>query len=108
MGIGQTKQIQLVQIASTQGTGGAWTESEGEKYGCWAEISNPSGVRVYERGQRQISTTKTFKVRFRFDKYPNVNWKVIYDGKDWDIHERQAQDEKRFYWLITATAKADV
>lgn len=108
MGIGQTKQIQLVQIASTQGTGGAWNETEGEKYGCWAEITNPSGFRTYDRGQVQLGTTKTFKVRFRFDRYPNANWKIRYDGKDWTISERQADNEKRFYWLITATAKADV
>lgn len=109
MGIGSMKQIKLVQLLSVKGADGNWTTAvEGEKFGAWADISNPSGSRDYDKGQTQISSTKRFKVRFRFDKYPNCDWKVVFDGKDWTISTREKVDEKRFYWLITAQAKSDV
>jgi SPP1 family predicted phage head-tail adaptor len=109
MGIGEMKQIKLVQLLTTKGANGNWTAPvEGEKFGAWAEISNSSGFRDYQNGQTQLGSTKRFKVRFRFDKYPKADWKVIYDGKEWTISVREKVDEKRFYWLITAQAKSDV
>jgi SPP1 family predicted phage head-tail adaptor len=93
---------------STQGAGGNWTNAEGTKYGCWAEIADPSGFRVFENSQDKLGNTRSFKVRYRFDKFPNVTWKIRYDGKDWDISEIQKLDEKKFYYRITATAKHDV
>lgn len=109
MGIGVRKQVQLVQVVSTKADTGNWTtNTEGLRFGVWAEIGYPSGFRDYQNGQTQLGTTKRFKIRFRFDKYPNADWKVKYDGKDWTISEKQKLDEKRFYWLITAQSKADV
>jgi len=55
MGIGVRKQIQLVQVVTTQQPAGNWgTEVEGLKYGVWAEIRNPSGSRDYSNGQTQF------------------------------------------------------
>src|SRR6188472_1485757 len=108
MGIGQRHQVQLVQVTNTQGPAGRWQEVEGQKFGVWAEITNPSGFRDYQNGQTQLGNTKRFKIRFKFNKYPNADWKIRYEGKDWTISNRQAVDEKRFYWEFTATSKADV
>lgn len=109
MGIGARKQIQLVQVVSTKGEAGNWTDNvEGLRFGLWAEITNPSGFRDYQNGQTQLGQTKRFKVRFRFDKYPGADWKVKYDERTWTISDKQKLDEKRFYWLITAQSKSDV
>lgn len=109
MGIGQRKQVQLVQISSTQQAAGNWgTEVEGLRYGCWAEISNQRGSADYNSGQTQLANTKVFKIRFRFDKFPDANWEIKYENKDWTISNRQALQEKRFYWIITASSKANV
>ena len=107
MGIGLRKQIQLVQIVSTQTASGSWESTEGEKFGCWAEVSDPSGFRNYEHGQTQLGQNKRFLVRFKFDKYPNCDWKIRYDGRDWTISEKRKTDEKRFYWSIFAVSKSD-
>lgn len=109
MSIGQRKQVQLVQIVTTKQAAGNWgSEQEGIRYGCWAEIRNPSGQRNYSSGQTQLSTTKIFKVRFRFDKFPDADWKIKYEDKNWTISSRQALQEKRFYWEITATSEGEV
>lgn len=108
MGIGQRKQVQLVQLLVAQDTDGRNKEQEGDKFGVWAEISNPSGFRSYLNGQTQMGNTKNFLIRFRFNKYPNCDWKIRYEGKDWTITNIEKVDEKRFYWQMTATAKSDV
>lgn len=108
MGIGQRRQVQLIQILSVRGNQHEWVETEGQKVGCWAEISNPRGYREYSDGQTQLGTTKVFLIRFNFNKYPNADWKIRYEGKDWTISARESVDEKRFYWRFTAQSKADV
>lgn len=108
MGIGNRKQVQLVPITSTQNASGAWITSEGVKIGVWAEVSDPSGSRGYDKGQTQIGSNKNFLIRFKFDLFPNCDWKIRYDGKDWTISEKRKVDEKRFYWRIAANAKSDV
>ncbi len=104
-GIGQRKQVQLVQIAVAQGVSGRNTETEGQKFGVWADIINPSGFREYENGKTTLGQTKLFKIRFRFDRFPDADWKIRYDNSDWTISKLLKQDEKRFYWLITATRR---
>lgn len=105
--IGTRKQIQLVQILVAQDTDGRNKEQEGDKFGVWADISNPSGFRDYMIGQTQLGARKKFLIRFRFDKRPDANWKIRYQGKDWTISEIEEKKEKKFYWQITATAKND-
>lgn len=108
MGIGQRIKVQLVQILVGQDGEGRNREQEGDKYGVWAEINNPSGFRVYTAGQTQLGKTKDFLIRFRFDKHIDCNWKIRYEGKDWTVTEIQRRNEKRFYWQMTATSKSDV
>lgn len=100
--------MQLVQLVTAKTAEGRNTETEGDKIGLWADISNTSGFRTADNGQTQLGTTKNFLIRFRMDKYPNCNWKIRYEGKDWTISTIQKVDEKRFYWRMTATSKADV
>jgi len=108
VGIGERKQIQLIKIVSIQNAEGVWANSEGDKIGCWAEVRNPSGFREFANGQTQMEMTKVFMVRFRFDKHPGVQWKIRYQDKDWTVQQRQEDNEKRFYWNITATSKSNV
>lgn len=108
MGIGQRKQLQLVQIVNTKGLNGEWNEAEGVRLGLWAEVTDPSGFRSYERGKTQLETVKSFKLRFRFDKYPGADWKIRYENKDWTITQILKLKEKKFYWDINAISKANV
>lgn len=107
MGIGNRVKIQLVQFtAAVTDVSGRWTESEGDKFGCWAEATDLSGSRT-GTDQKQLENTKRFLVRFRFNKYPSVQWRVRFRGKDWAITKFTQVDEKRFMWDITATSVND-
>lgn len=107
MGIGLRKQVQIVPYTTTQGADGQNVETEGTKVGVWAEISNPSGFRAYQNGQTQLGETKDFLIRYRFDRFPNCNWRLIYDGRRWTVSEIRKIDEKKFYYRLTATSKSD-
>lgn len=104
MGIGQRKRVTLTTIAVTQDDNGRNIESFGDTYKVWAEVSNPSGFRQYLNGQTNLGKTKDFKLRFRFDKHPGADWKIIYEGKEWTVKEIQRKDEKNFYWFVTASS----
>lgn len=108
MGIGQRKQVQIIPVTSTANTGGSWVENEGNRYSVWAEVTDPSGFRVYAQGQTQLGETKNFLIRFRFDRFPDCDWRLIYDGRKWTVSEIHKVDEKRFYWRLTATSKSNV
>lgn len=107
MGIGSRKQVQIVPYTSTPNAFGSHVESEGTRQGVWAEISNPSGFREYAMGQSRLGETKDFLIRYRFDRFPNVNWRLIYDGRKWTVSEIRRIDEKKFYYRLTATSKSD-
>ena len=107
MGIGQRKQVQLIQYTADKNIAGAWIEVAGTPRNLWAEISNPSGFRAYQNGQTQLGETKDFLIRFRFDLFPNCNWKIVYGGRRWTISENRAIAEKQFYYRLTATSKSD-
>jgi len=108
MGIGQTKRVTLSQVLVTQDANGRNIESTGRVYRSWAEVTNPSGFRTYLNGQTQLGKTKLFRLRFRFDKHPNAEWKIVYEDKEWTVSEIQRISEKNFYWELTAASKSNV
>ncbi len=109
MGIGNRHQVQIVPYTDTQGAAGNWTGgTEGAPVDVWAEVQNPSGFRAYQNGQTQIGQTKDFFIRFRFDQFPNANWRIVYDGRRWTVSEIRKQDEKKFYYRLTASSKSNV
>lgn len=108
MGIGLRKQVQIIPHASTADAAGSWKTAEGSPLGVWAEVTDPSGFRVYQGGQTQLGETKNFLIRFRFDRYPNADWTLIYDGRKWVVSEIRKMNEKNFYYRLTATSKSNV
>lgn len=109
MGIGQRKQIKLVQLVTPKAAAGNWqAEVEGEKFSAWAEVSELSAFREYAQGQTQMGHTKRFRVRFRFDKYPGAEWKIVYQGKQWTVTQVTRENERQFYWVLTASMRSDV
>ena len=108
MGIGQRRPVKLIQIAVAIGADGRNIESEGISFQTWAEISDTSGFRDYLNGQTQMGNSKRFLIRFRFDQYPNADWKIVYQGKEWTVSEISKVAEKQFYWTFRATSKSDV
>lgn len=104
MGIGQRRQIQLVQITPSKGSEGNWNSEVETTFNSWAEITNVTSGRDYANGQVSLGQSKRFKVRFRFDQYPGADWKVKYDNRDWTVSSVAKENEKQFYWIITASS----
>lgn len=107
MGIGVRKQIKIVPYTSAANAEGRNIEAEGTRVHLWAEVTNPSGFREYANGQSALGETKDFLVRYRFDMFPNVNWRLLYDGRRWTVTEVRRLDEKKFYYRLTASSKSD-
>jgi len=105
MGIGQSRQIQLIYVPSEQATTGQWEQQPPEKSNMWAEISDGPIFRDYLTGQTQLGNTKTFKVRFRFDKYPGADWQIKYLNKVWTVISVNHVENKQFYWTMRAMSK---
>jgi SPP1 family predicted phage head-tail adaptor len=107
MGIGQMRQVSIIPLTHSKSDSGAWQKTEGTPYRVWAEVTDPSGFNVYQNGQTQLGQTKTFTIRFRFDRTPDCDWRLIYDGRRWTVTEIRRVDEKKFYYRLTATSKSD-
>lgn len=108
MGIGQRRQVKIIPYTNSRATTGQNIETAGTAIRVWAEVENPSGSRAYQNGQTQMGSTRDFTIRYRFDKSPDSNWKLVYDGRTWTISEIRKVDEKKFYYRLTATAKDNV
>jgi SPP1 family predicted phage head-tail adaptor len=108
MGIGTSKPVQLRQLFTSKTDTGRNITAEASSFNAFAEISNPSGSRQYEYGQTLLEQTKIFLIRFRFDKYPSSQWKILYDSRDWTVTNIERVEERHFFWRITATSKGDV
>jgi len=104
-GIGTRKEIRLVQITPAKGSEGNWNAEIPSKHNTWAEINNVSQFRDYQNGQTQLGQSKKFKVRFRFDLYPGADWQIEYENKNWTVSSVVKENEKQFYWTLTASAK---
>jgi SPP1 family predicted phage head-tail adaptor len=106
MAVGTRKQIQLINILVTQGSDGQWSNQTESIHNTWAEVSNVNSFRDYENGQTGSGLTKRFRVRFKFDHEPlAADWKIRYQGKDYQVTGVVREDEKKFYWIMTAQTK---
>lgn len=98
--------IKLIQNLVTQQSDGNWPSTGDEtSFSMFAEIMDAGrGFRTYE-AQTQLGMVRRFRVRFRFDLYPNGDWKIEFRGKVWTIMSFEQDQEKLFYWIITANHK---
>lgn len=98
--------IKLVKNEDAKESGGNWSGTPTQtKYDLFAEIVNPSrAFRTYD-AQTQLGVVKTFRVRFRFDLLPTGDWTIEFRGKSWNIVSKEPEQDRLFYWLITANHK---
>lgn len=98
--------IKLVKKEVVQESAGNWeSEPTQTKYDVFAEVLEAGhGFRTYD-AQTQLGMVRRFKVRFRFDLYPNGDWKIEFRGNQWTIISIEQDQERMFYWIITANHK---
>lgn len=105
MGIADQKRVQLLKREVQTGTDGRRVPGTTQTYNLWAEVTSLSGSRDYNQ-QTQLTATRRFKVRFKFNLHPNCDWLVKYNGNEYTVSEILRVDERRFYWQFTGTAKS--
>lgn len=94
--------IRLEKWVGTKDSSGDFKETV-TKYNLFAEILSSGSSKGDRGGSTKISQTVQFRVRFRPDFKPSGKWKVVYDGKRYDVNSIEKEEQKRFYWLITAS-----
>lgn len=100
------KQIRLEKWATTQDGNGNNIEAITVKYNLWANVKRTAGQRVQVAGKIELSSSIKFSVRFRPDFNPSGNWRVVYNGNRHTVQSIVQDEEKRFYWTITADSQA--
>ncbi len=65
-------------------------------------------ARAFDYGQPQITNDYSFQLYFKTNKWPNADWKLIYEGKRYMISEISKVDEKRFFWKISGSTQNKV
>lgn len=108
MSIGSRKQVEIRPYTSTKGAAGQNEETPGTPVRVWAEVQSPSGSRSYEHGQTKIGNTRDFIIGYRFDRFPNSSWRIMYDGKLWTVDSIEKIEERRFFYRLNASAKGNV
>jgi hypothetical protein len=97
--------IKLVKNVVTQEAGGNWGTPTETKYDLFAEILDAGhGFRTYD-AQTQLGMVRRFKVRFIYTLVPTGDWKIEFRGKKWTIILIEPDQERSFYWIITANHK---
>jgi head-tail adaptor len=72
----------------------------------WAEVTNPNSNRRFFSGQDSLEHTKFFKIRNNLEISHDVDTRLIYAGKRYTVNSIEREDEKKFYWIIRATAQS--
>ncbi len=97
--------IKLIKNEVAQESGGNWGEPTETKYSLFAQLVPPSSAfRSYD-AQTQLGQVKGFKVRFNFDLHPTGDWKIEFRGKDWTVQSIEPDEDRQFFWTITANHK---
>lgn len=105
-GIGTRRQIKIIRKGNITGDGG-FREADAEEvlFSGWAEVSNPSGFRDFISGQTQMGNTKRFRIRNNRVITLDSRTRIKFDGKEYLPSTIEREDEKKFYWIIRATAQ---
>lgn len=97
--------IKLIKNVAAQEAGGNWGEPEETKYPLFAEVLDAGhGFRTYD-AQTQLGMVRRFRIRFRDTITPNGDFKIEWRGKKWTIISIEQDQERLFYWIITANHK---
>lgn len=97
--------IKLVKMEVLQEAGGNWGSPTETKYNLFAEILEPSSAHRTYDAQTQLGQVKRFRLRFRFDLFPTGDWKIEFRSLTWTIVSIEQDQDRQFYWIITANHK---
>lgn len=98
------RQIKLQKYDTEKNGSGDNQEYLHKNVATFAEVSEAGGDRVSNDGQTGMTKTMNFKIRFNPNFDITGNWRVIYDGRSYQIHTITKDKEKRFYWKLTGTS----
>lgn len=99
--VGLMRKIKLEKWTEAKDADGKWVESVESTDNLFAEVKFLSGSRESYAGQTNVSGSVRFKIRHKNLKVVG-KWKVVYNGKRYSITSIQRENEKKFYWILTA------
>lgn len=103
--VGLMKEIKLEWLKATKDGSGNNIESVYKRISVWANVKRIGGGRTTRNGQTVLENSIEFKVYFKPNVFPTGNWRVVYDGKKFTGQSIVKDEEKLFYWVITAKAE---
>ena len=108
--IGTRHQIRLEQWTTTKDSNKNNVESVTDTLDTWADVSRESGDRSSLNGKTQLINVHRFRIRYASISpvFITGNWRVIYGGMKFAVNSVEREKEKRFYWIIKATAAGNV
>lgn len=104
MSIGTRKRIQLLKVVHSKSANGS-NQNTQTRSTYYAEVVQGSGSRNYQNSQTQIASSYTFRIRYNSALDLNSKYSIIYDGRQFTVTSIVKENEKSFYWIITAEAK---
>ena len=101
-GIGSLRMVKLWQYTAAPDENGDQVETLVLKAKTFAEVTDNGGSRGIDRGQVNLDSSKTFRIRYREDWNIKGSWRIQYLGKYYTVTNIERINEKRFNWLIRA------
>ena len=99
------KPIKLVKISVVKDADGNNVEAGVANWSTFAKVTRVGGDAVDSNGALKLNTTYNFKVRINYNFNPSGNWRVVYDGRNFDVSSIEKENENKFFWIITGHAK---
>jgi SPP1 family predicted phage head-tail adaptor len=98
------KAIRLEKWKTVKDGNGNNTESIEKKIDYWAIVSEASGDRSSLNGQTGLTNSVSFEIDYNPKFNPTGNWRVIFDGRRFTVHQVKKKNQDRFKLIITAEA----
>lgn len=97
--------IKLVKWETTKDVYGNNKETVIKNVSTFANIESDGGSKSFNDGYTAELKSCTFRIRFNPNFNPTGNWRIVYDGRSYDVQSVEKEDERNFFWKFKATSK---
>lgn len=98
------RRITLQSVTRTQDAAGQAIESWADLATCWAEVRPVRGAEAVAGGERQATSLREFRIRWREGVTPQ--YRIVFEARNYDIRDVQ-EIGRREGLLLIAEARAD-
>lgn len=102
--VGTMKKIKIIRMGSTADAGGFQKPSETVLWAGWAKVRQANGFREFTQGLTGMGYVKEFEIRNDRTITHDSDTRIVYAGRRYTVNSIEPKQEKRFWWIIRATA----